>query len=255
MAIELYNKNGHVCLMFSDLVDKDEDAVQCNQFLIASGDRLAIIDPGGNITYNQIFLEKQRRFSSMNLDYIIASHADPDIVASLNKWLVQTNCKLVVPELWSRFIPHFCSAGNTKGRVVNVPDGGMNIQLGQSEIKALPAHFLHSEGNFQFYDPISKILFSGDMGASMVPSSEAQEPVKDFSEHLPRMQGFHQRYMSSNKICRYWVNMVRQLDVEWIVPQHGSSFKGKAMVNQFLEWVENLECGVDLMTQDNYKAP
>jgi flavorubredoxin len=27
------------------------------------------------------------------------------------------------------------------------------------------------------------------------------------------------------------------------------------MVNQFISWIENLECGIDLMTQDNYKVP
>jgi flavorubredoxin len=69
------------------------------------------------------------------------------------------------------------------------------------------------------------------------------------------MEGFHRRYMISNKICRFWVNMVRQLDVESIIPQHGRMFRGKKMVNEFLNWIENLPCGVDLMTQDNYRAP
>jgi len=49
--------------------------------------------------------------------------------------------------------------------------------------------------------------------------------------------------------------MVRQLDVEMIVPQHGARFEGKVMVNRFLDWIENLQCGVDIMTQDNYRAP
>ena len=69
------------------------------------------------------------------------------------------------------------------------------------------------------------------------------------------MEGFHRRYMISNKICRYWVNMVRQMDVESIVPQHGRMFRGKKMVNEFLNWIESLPCGVDLMTQENYRAP
>ena len=73
--------------------------------------------------------------------------------------------------------------------------------------------------------------------------------------HIATMIGFHRRYMISNKICRFWVNMVRQLDVEMIVPQHGCRFEGKAMVNRFLDWIEKLECGVDLMTQDSYRAP
>ena len=140
-------------------------------------------------------------------------------------------------------------------RIAGIPDEGMNIPLGQSKIKALPAHFMHSEGNFQFYDPVSKILFSGDMGASLVDHSQAAQPVRDFDDHVLTMIGFHRRYMISNKICRFWVNMVRQLDVEMIVPQHGCRFEGKVMVNRFLDWIETLQCGVDLMTQSNYRAP
>jgi flavorubredoxin len=69
------------------------------------------------------------------------------------------------------------------------------------------------------------------------------------------MEGFHRRYMCSNKVCRLWAQMVRNMDVEMIVPQHGRSFQGKAMVNQFLDWISGLQCGVDLMTQRNYMVP
>jgi len=130
-----------------------------------------------------------------------------------------------------------------------------SIKLGNSTIKAIPAHFLHSEGNFQFYDVTSKILFSGDLGASLVHHDLAAEPVTNFEAHLPTMLGFHKRYMTSNKACRLWANMVRTLDIESIVPQHGRAFVGKQMVNQFIFWVENLECGIDLMAQENYKVP
>jgi len=69
------------------------------------------------------------------------------------------------------------------------------------------------------------------------------------------MEGFHRRYMVSNKVLRFWANMVRQLDIEMIVPQHGAIFKGKDMVNRFIEWVEDLQVGVDLLTQENYRLP
>ncbi|MBL8482712.1 MAG: FprA family A-type flavoprotein, partial [Rhodocyclaceae bacterium] len=72
---------------------------------------------------------------------------------------------------------------------------------------------------------------------------------------IPLMAGFHRRYMISNKICRYWANMVRELDIEQIVPQHGCRFVGKAMVNRFIDWIEQLECGVDVITQSYYRAP
>ena len=86
-------------------------------------------------------------------------------------------------------------------------------------------------------------------------AEEAAQIVSDFNHHLHNngMLGFHQRYMSGNKACRYWVNMVRHLDIEWIVPQHGASFKGKEMVNQFLDWFEGLACGIDLLSQDDFR--
>lgn len=79
--------------------------------------------------------------------------------------------------------------------------------------------------------------------------------VEDFDKHIRYMEGFHRRYMVSNKVLRFWANMVKDLDIEMIVPQHGAIFKGKDMVKRFIEWIENLEVGVDLLTQDIYKVP
>ena len=91
------------------------------------------------------------------------------------------------------------------------------------------------------------------MGASMV--EDASIPLTDFAAHIPTMKGFHQRYMCSNKVIRLWVNMVRSMDVEMIVPQHGTPFVGKEQVNQFLDWIETLECGVDLMDEHVFSYP
>jgi len=256
MAVELFNNGRHICLAFYDLVDEEADhAVQCNQFLIVDGDHGALIDPGGNMTYNELIMGMQRFFPSRNLDYIFASHADPDIIASLNKWMVATPCKVMISKLWARFVPHFTTGKDYTSRIVGIPDGGMLMPLGESRIKAVPAHFLHSEGNFQFYDPLAKILFTGDLGASLVDHEAAAQPVRNFEEHLPTMLGFHRRYMISNRICRLWAAMARSMDIEMIVPQHGRRFVGKEMVGRFIDWVERLECGVDLMTQANYQVP
>ncbi len=252
MALELYNKKGHVCVSFSDLVTGE--AVQANQFLIVDNGHAAIIDPGGELTYSRLYMALGKYVSVRGLDYIIASHQDPDIVASLNRWMVGTNCKAVVPELWERFIPHFTTPGRTRDRLISIPDQGMNLQLGNIGLKAIPAHFLHAEGNFQFYDPTSKILFSGDMGANLA-TGELDKPFRKIDEAIPFMEGFHRRYMNSRKVCTYWANMVRQLDLEWMVPQHGRPFKGKKLIHQFLDWISALDCGTDLMTQDHYRLP
>ena len=256
MPVELFNNGHHACLAFYDLVDEEADhAVQSNQFLIVDGKHGALIDPGGNMTHTGLLMGMQRHMPSRNLDFIFASHADPDIIASLNKWMITTPCKVMISRLWVRFLPHFTTGKDYSHRIIAIPDEGLNIELGDSIVTALPAHFMHSEGNFQFYDPVSKILFSGDLGASIIDHDLAAQPVTDFDAHVGAMIGFHRRYMVSNKVCRLWANMVRQMDIEMIVPQHGARFVGKTMVNRFIDWVEQLQCGVDLMTQDHYRVP
>jgi flavorubredoxin len=258
-AIELYNDGQHRCLSFSNLVTGD--GVQSNQFLIIDGKHEALIDPGGELTYQPLSLEVSKHINLRKLDYVLASHQDPDIISALGSWLIHTDCRVVCSKLWSRFLPHLASSFmreqmnvDTSRRVVGLPDNGGRIQLGESYIYAIPAHFLHSVGNFQFYDDRAKILFSGDMGASMVDDAPG-EPVKDFDQHIKYMEGFHRRYMCANKACRLWANMVREMDVDMIVPQHGKPFVGKPMIERFLDWISKLECGIDLLTQNSYRMP
>lgn len=255
MPIELYNQKGHQCLMFTDLCEEGGEVVQSNQFLIVHGDTGAIIDPGGNLAYGELYLSMTRFFPPQQLSAILASHADPDIIASLDRWMTTTSsAKVYISRIWERFVPHFCKPGKTTGRIVGIPDPGGRIPIGRSELIALPAHFMHSEGNFQFYDPISRILFSGDLGASIIGGEAAKTWVTTLAGHVPRMEAFHRRYMVSNKVLRLWAQMVRKLPIDMIVPQHGAPMRGAA-VQEFIAWIEALPCGVDLLSERDYAVP
>lgn len=255
--IVLFDNGSHQCLMFDDLVSGD--GIQSNQFLIVDNEQYLLLDPGGDLTYTPLSMELSKHISLQDLTYIFASHQDPDIIAALDKWLLHTRARVICSKLWARFLPHL-TAGyltksmgvNTFDRVIALPDRGQSITLGKCELKAVPAHFLHSVGNFQLYDPVSKILFSGDMGASLVDDAS---PVRDFNQHIPSMEGFHRRYMANNKVCRLWSQMVRDMDVSMIVPQHGRPFVGDEMIRAFLDWIGQLECGIDLLTQADYQLP
>ncbi|SDR74987.1 oxygen-binding di-iron domain-containing protein [Pseudomonas oryzae] len=255
--IVLFDNGTHQCLCFDDLVSGE--GVQTNQFLIVDNEQYMLLDPGGDLTYTPLSLELSKHIPVQDLTYIFASHQDPDIIAALDKWLLHTKAKVICSRLWARFLPHLTanylavSHGiSTYDRIIALPDRGQSLPLGKCQLKAVPAHFLHSVGNFQLYDPVSKILFSGDMGASLVDDAQ---PVTDFAAHLSSMEGFHRRYMASNKVCRLWAEMVRKMDVEMIVPQHGRPFIGKAMINAFLDWISQLECGLDLMGPADYALP
>jgi flavorubredoxin len=254
MSIELYNQGGHRCLMFTDLCDGAGEAVQSNQFLVVNDGTGAVIDPGGNLAYNELYLAMTRFFPPSGLAAIVASHADPDIIASLDRWTTATPAKIYISTVWERFVPHFCKPGKTVGRIVGIPDAGMRIPIGSSSLIALPAHFLHAEGNFQFYDPVARILFSGDLGVSMLGGKAAATPVTSLAPLLPKMEGFHRRYMVSNKVLRLWADMVAPLKIDMIVPQHGAPLAGAA-VREFIAWARELPCGIDLMGPGHYAVP
>ena len=244
--------------MFSDLVTGH--GVQSNQFMVIDNGKTMLLDPGGDLTYMPLTIAVSQFINTRKLDYIFASHQDPDIISSIDRWLMNTNCKVLISKLWGRFLPHLISSfmGNNgadiQSRIIEIDDPGIRMDLGNNQLFFIPAHFLHSVGNFQVYDPVSKILFSGDMGASILDFEDSIF-VDDFESHKDSMQEFHERYMVSNKVTALWANMVRGLDVEMIVPQHGKAFKGKEIINQFLDWSEDLECGVDLLRRKNFQVP
>ena len=179
------------------------------------------------------------------------SHQDPDIVAAVNGWLMTTDATAYISALWQRFVPHFGLDHLLEDRLLAIPDEGMTFEMGGKSLFALPAHFLHSVGNFQLYDPVAKILYTGDLGASL--GMEYFE-VTDFEAHLKYMEGFHRRYMTSNRAISAWAGMVRNLDIDIIAPQHGALFRGKPMVEKFIDWCASLDCGIDLITP-LYKVP
>lgn len=257
--IVLFDNGHHKCLMFDSLVTGE--GVQSNQFLLVDGKHEALIDPGGDLTYTPLSVAASRYMNIREMDYVFASHQDPDIIGSIDRWIVHTKAQIVTSKLWARFLPHLASGyvtgqlgGSVYDRIIPIPDAGARVRFGDSHIQCIPAHFMHSVGNLQFYDPVSKILFSGDLGASM-GADEDHLPVQDFDAHIPHMRGFHRRYIASRKVCQLWANMVRDMDVSMIVPQHGKRFEGQAMVDRFLEWVSGMDCGIDLMTQDHYQPP
>ncbi len=92
------------------------------------------------------------------------------------------------------------------------------------KLKAILAHFLHSPGNFTLYDPVVKVLFSGDIGAAVFPQGKWYLFAENFDEHVKYMEWFHRGFMASTRALRTWLRRVKELEVEVIAPQHGAIF-------------------------------
>ncbi|PHR27682.1 MAG: MBL fold metallo-hydrolase [Desulfotalea sp.] len=253
MSTILYEDENHKCIKFEGLTAEGE--IPSNQFLIVHNRRGLLLDCGGYRVYKTILGEMAHFLPAGSLDYIFLSHQDPDIGSGINLWLPICNAKILVSALWERFVPAFCVRGIAEGRLFPIPDQGVRFQLSDAPLMAIAAHFLHSPGNFHLYDPVAKILFTSDLGASVAAHKAVIDTDDDFRLHIENMRGFHNRYMPSNTACRNWAAMVRKLDVEMIVPQHGAHIVGKSLVETFYQWVETEKTALDDFGDELFQLP
>lgn len=235
---KIYDED-HQWYLFGRDASKPELIIDTNQYMIVSGNEAILLDPGGVELFSPMLAAIMKYIDIEQLTHLFASHQDPDIISSLGMWdQILPHATLHSPWLWEGFIRHF---GMEQITYKSIKDEGGQLQLGNISLEFIPAHYLHSSGNFHIYDPKAKILFSGDIGAAL-EAVDAPLFVEDFRDHVDKMKGFHQRWMPSNRAKQDWINRVRKLDIEMMVPQHGRIFKGQH-VQDFLNWFETLEVG------------
>lgn len=243
----IYDDGTHKCVMFSFDDESHEDSfLSVNQYLIVQNGVGVLLDPGSVAIYEELYDAVSEHVEIENIKYIFFSHQDPDVSGSIAQWAISTKAKFIMSSLWIRFMSHYGFA--EMDRVMSLPDKGAKLNFGKDYLQFVPAHFLHSPGNFSIYDTKSKIVFSGDIGAAIVNTPQSYKTVENFEDHQVHLLPFHKRYMGSNKLCRAWVKKIEKLDVNMIAPQHGFLFENKT-VTDFLEWLRELECGSDFIDE------
>lgn len=240
----LFDDGSHKWIVLGRDTSKEETVIDTNEYLIIHNDQAMLLDPGGTAIFPQVLTEITKYVSTNNIKVILASHQDPDIASSLAMWLdLCPDLKVYCSWLWTGFLSHF--GMGTTVKLNAIPDEGMEMQIGSTNavVYFVPAHFLHSSGNFNCYDPVSNILFTGDIGAALLPTQDTSLFVDNFDEHIKYMKGFHQRWIPSQNAVKAWVRRVRAINPSMLCPQHGTIFKGDD-VAKFLNWLENLNVGI-----------
>lgn len=233
-------EGSHLWIMFGRDEGKPENIIDSNQYMVRTEKRCLLLDPGGAEMFAAMMAAVLHFVPVEQITDLFASHQDPDVISSLGLWdQALTNAKLHAPAIWEGFLRHF---GCESIEYVPIPDKGGTIKLDSVELQLIPAHYLHSSGNFHVYDPQAKILMSGDIGAALEPAGAGMF-VDNFDAHTEKMRYFHQRWMPSNQAKNDWIARVRKLDINILAPQHGRMFKGDD-VKRFLDWFERLPVGI-----------
>ena len=237
----IYSEGSHRWLAITRDPERPDYLIDTNEYLIAHDGHAVLCDPGGTEIFPAVFSAVSEQFDPRQIETIFASHQDPDIISSLALWLeFNPRIKCHVSWLWASFIPHF---GGNADTFVAIPDGGAKLAVGAATLEAVPAHYLHSSGNFHLYDPLARILFSGDVGAALLLPGEDELVVKNFDAHIKHAEGFHRRWMGSNRAKLDWCERVSKMEIDMLCPQHGAIYQGED-VRRFIDWFAELEVGV-----------
>jgi flavorubredoxin len=242
-CVTLFRQDVHCWQMFGQDPDKPDNVIDTNQYLVRSGDSAILLDPGGMEVFPSMLATLTREIPVTSLKALFLSHQDPDIGSSLPLWrrICNPDIKVYLSSLWPGFTAHF----DREARFTTIPDEGMEVSLSHDvKLRFVPAHYLHSSGNFNVYDPKAKVLFSGDVGAALVPRDKTGGSVfvTDFASHVQYMDGFHRRWMASTRARDAWCAQVSKLEIDFLAPQHGLVFKGDD-VKRFIDWFAGLEIG------------
>lgn len=229
--------------------------LQCNTYVRSfDSGRSAVnvcIDPGSRTDWPVVAAKINRLLGDVGeLHSFSCNHQDPDVVGNASS-LCAANpniSALMTEEVWRLaqhldFHPrrvHF--ANSIRSSFVKLAD--------RRRWQFVPTPFCHFRGAMAFYDPDIRTLFSGDLFGGLNRPGRVQMLAEE--SDWAGIAQFHQIYMPTREALRYAVRQIRSLvpAVEVIAPQHGFVITGE-LVPLFLERVENLPVGLDLLAMEN----
>lgn len=239
--LTIYEKGNHRWTLLYHDPTRPRHIIGTNEYVIQNGNSFLVTDPGGTEVFPEIISAIAEITDLENIKHVFCTHQDPDIFSSIALWLqIKPELKVYLSKIWLGFMLHF---GGTKENFDLIPDEGTIVDLNSLPLQVIPAHYLHSSGNFHLYDPQAKILFTGDVGGAIIPDGRKQAFVEKFEDHLPFIEGFHRRWFSSNEHKNQWCERVSQMEIDFLCPQHGFIYKGDN-VKRFVDWFYGFRVGI-----------
>ncbi len=244
-AEKFYSEGSHNWFIVYD--QSEARVIDSNVYAVQIDESTLLCDPGGFEVFPQVFSALVDMVPPSSITAAFVSHQDPDIASSLPLWnACGADIVWHTSALWVGFIRHY---GALEANIQGIADEGGEIVVGSGRLQLIPAHYLHSSGNFNLYDAAAKVLFSGDIGAALLPPGHQPfverrniDSPEAFDAHIKHAEFFHRRWMPSNTAKRAWCDRVSSLDIDFLCPQHGAIYTGKN-VERFIEWFDGLEVG------------
>lgn len=217
-----------------------EGGLNCNPYLLVEDDEAVLFDPGSVLDIEEVYNNILDIIPLEKIKYVVLHHQDPDFCSGVPFLEKQGgNFKIVTHWRTQNLVRYYGIKSDYY--LVNENNFELTLKSGRN-LKFIMTPYLHFPGAITTYDKKSKILFSSDLfGAISVTQS-----LYAGDNYLEKMKTFHEHYMPSNDILRPIMEIFMQMDIDMIVPQHGSIINRD--VKKYIKTLRELECGAFLST-------
>ncbi len=217
----------------------ENDPFQCHPYLILNGDESILVDPGSMMEFSAVVEKTKELIPLSDIKYIILHHQDPDLAAAvpaLEQLIDRDDLQIITHSRLTVLIKHYMVRSSYYE--IDKNDFILNTKNGLT-LNFITTPYCHSPGAFVSYEPENKILFSSDIFGGL---EESWEFFAD-DTYFEKARLFHEAYMPSRNIFNYTLNKIEKLDIEMILPQHGSIIK-REYISKLIDDMKKLDCGI-----------
>lgn len=239
----LAEESEHLWLAFRKPVDEANGARISTHFVICSGEEAILVDPGGTGDFAPLLNAVTEKIDLSKIAGIVITQAGAHTCGAIGLWaevlgfdtpiyaaqVIAPELLHIDPELNIRPIPE-------KGGEVSFSDG--------SALHLLAAPYLPTAASLSLYDPMTRALYTSDIGTAEGHWAEDHSPFcEKFSLVGHAMNAFHQTWFASGTARDDWMAQVKPLEVDIVAPRSGPCFRDKNVAH-FMNWLAALEIGV-----------
>lgn len=210
----------------------------CNPYLLVDNGQGVVFDPGSVLDVQDVLESIASVLPLEKIRYVVLHHQDPDLAAAVPA-MEAAGMEFEIVTHWRSWSLIRFYGLRSSPYLVDEHGYSLRLESGRT-LQFIPTPYLHFPGAIASYDKDAKYLLSSDLFGSF---SENWSLYAGES-YIEEMKRFHEHYMPSNAILRPTMELFSCLELDAILPQHGSIINKN--IPDYIEALKNLECGMAL---------
>lgn len=236
----------------------------CNPYLIIEDNRAVLIDAGSRPDFAVVMMKiLQTGISPEQIVALIYHHPDPDLCGSMSNMAdICANPELMILSDADNNIFLSCYIERERRNLMkSINEYDLTFTFGGRTLQFFRTPYAHTAGSFVTYDQNTKTLFTSDLFGSVsrqwdlcIELGDDCYACRDYNRCIKGRENcplqdileFHKKVMPSGKALKHAMDVIGNLDVQVIAPQHGSVFTKKKDIDFLIERLGTLKgVGID----------